>query len=956
MEHHAASTSAPIDSRSYMDYLGGRLNHNYSDAVLNTYRLYDFYSRQADFYRSREDVPEIIPSFPGLDAGLYGHWGKYGANGLADDRWNRMDIGTAVGAIINKQPKSLNLHLGNQGQMAASFNHDMLSFTSIWEGGFLEFPASRWGMQSPVESVGDVAFKTTDENHAGWSLDDTFSELPANSKYLGNYRHGKRAVLHYKVNNVKIYEIAWAMDVDGKNIMSRTIAFDDRMDKVFIKLRPVFDGEQLSVLASANELQSFTISNDSSVQIMSVKPVGLSSQNVAISTSKNKKHVFVKATNIKKGTRLVISFTSVPKGSDIKSLRNKIEQIPIQKYEGFVSNRPTEWHKTYNVNGTLGTENRPYVIDNIPIPHENEYNSMMFLTGLGFLSNGDLAVCTFMGDVWLVKDIGNDLKNITWKRFASGLTQPLGLEVINDKIYVNCRDQIAILHDLNGDEEADFYECFTNQMPVTIGAHGFHSGLQRDAEGNLYFVNNSSGFMKVSPDGAKVESLAMGIRNPNGVGVSKKTGMITASLQEGTHTPACAVIAIQKGDFYGYQTDGTQEIAPAYCYLPRGIDNSSSGQIFAEEGNWGPLDDQLIHFSFGAAAWMVILQNTVNGVGQGAVMPMPGDFASGVHRGRFSPFDKQLYVVGSDGWGSYASQVGGLDRVRYTGKKAFLPVSFHPHYNGIKITFSERLDKNAARDVTKYFLQQWNYEYSNRYGSPEYSVRQPGKIGHDRMDVKSVHLLGDQRTIFIEIPDIVPVMQMHINARLKGPKGEDFLLDIYPTLKKLDKPFKEFPEYAEIDSGKETTLALRMNFKKKPPKHGYEFTPKGRLVLVKAVAGLQFDLKEIRCKSGEQLRIALMNEDDMPHNLVLSAPGAYQMVGEACEAFASDPQAHENDYVKPGMKEVLGNTIVVMPGGVDTFVWTAPDEPGEYTYLCTFPGHWRLMKGKMIVELNEEIQ
>ena len=73
-----------------------------------------------------------------------------------------------------------------------------------------------------------------------------------------------------------------------------------------------------------------------------------------------------------------------------------------------------------------------------------------------------------------------NLKNVRWRRFASGLHQALGLVVADGQIYVLGRDQITRLHDLNGDGEADFYECFSNAMITSPAGHDFICGLVRD--------------------------------------------------------------------------------------------------------------------------------------------------------------------------------------------------------------------------------------------------------------------------------------------------------------------------------------------------------------------------------------------------------------------------------------------------------------------------------------------
>lgn len=76
------------------------------------------------------------------------------------------------------------------------------------------------------------------------------------------------------------------------------------------------------------------------------------------------------------------------------------------------------------------------------------------------------------------------------------------------------------------------------------------------------------------------------------------------------------------------------------------MDNSSGGQTWVPDDRWGPLKGKMIHLSFGAGAHRLVLRQEVNGVWQGAAVSLPGDFNSGVHRGRFNPHDGQLYVAG----------------------------------------------------------------------------------------------------------------------------------------------------------------------------------------------------------------------------------------------------------------------------------------------------------------------
>jgi len=65
----------------------------------------------------------------------------------------------------------------------------------------------------------------------------------------------------------------------------------------------------------------------------------------------------------------------------------------------------------------------------------------MFTSGHDFFANGDAAICTVHGDVWRVSGIDSSLPNLSWKRFATGLYQPLGLKIIREAGLTNIRDK-----------------------------------------------------------------------------------------------------------------------------------------------------------------------------------------------------------------------------------------------------------------------------------------------------------------------------------------------------------------------------------------------------------------------------------------------------------------------------------------------------------------------------------
>jgi azurin len=86
----------------------------------------------------------------------------------------------------------------------------------------------------------------------------------------------------------------------------------------------------------------------------------------------------------------------------------------------------------------------------------------------------------------------------------------------------------------------------------------------------------------------------------------------------------------------------------------------------------------------------------------------------------------------------------------------------------------------------------------------------------------------------------------------------------------------------------------------------------------------------------------------VPHNWVLCAPGTLQAVGELANKLVADPEAFARQYV-PQSGDIVAYTDLVEPGGRATITFKIPDAPGRYPYLCTFPGHWMVMNGVLVV-------
>lgn len=111
---------------------------------------------------------------------------------------------------------------------------------------------------------------------------------------------------------------------------------------------------------------------------------------------------------------------------------------------------------------------------------------------------------------------------------------------------------------------------------------------------------------------------------------------------------------------------------------------------------------------------------------------------------------------------------------------------------------------------------------------------------------------------------------------------------------------------------------------------------------------MQYDKKEFTVEAGQRVIIEFENNDAMQHNMLIIKPGTLQKVGTAADELARNPGQTEKLYV-PEIPEVMYASELLNPGEMATLEFVAPEDPGDYPYVCTFPGHWRGMNGIMKV-------
>ncbi len=458
------------------------------------------------------------------------------------------------------------------------------------------------------------------------------------------------------------------------------------------------------------------------------------------------------------------------------------KQFETEAVTGLVKPGKPRWGKPIETKLVKGDESGPFAVDTLTIPYENKFNALFFCTGLDFLPDGRVAMCTCHGDVWLAK-VDDKAGTVSWQRFATGLYHPLGLKVVDKKIVVLERGQLTRLHDNNDDGEADFYECISNDWHTGPGEHSYDTCLETDPDGNFYFFKTgdtdlpSGGtLLKVSKDGMKVETFATGFRHPIGLGMSP-TGVVTGADQEGNYMPATRIDQYTQGGFYGdmrahHRKTPPTTYDPPLCWLPREVDNSAGGQVWVPKGAFGPLSELPLHLSYGRCRAFVLLRQEVDkGLVQGGVAALPLTFLSGSCRGRFDA-DNNLWVCGLNGWQTAAKADGSLQRVRYTGKPLDTVVISQVTDKGVRLTFSRPLDKKTAENPANYKAAAWNYRWSADYGSKRWRPSAPNVEGQDEFAFASA-TLEDEKTVFLKAPaGMAPVMQLQVGYNLKAAKDD----------------------------------------------------------------------------------------------------------------------------------------------------------------------------------------
>lgn len=225
--------------------------------------------------------------------------------------------------------------------------------------------------------------------------------------------------------------------------------------------------------------------------------------------------------------------------------------------------------------------------------------------------------------------------------------------------------------------------------------------------------------------------------------------------------------------------------------------------------------------------------------------------------------------------------------------------------------FTQPVDAAVARQPSNHFAQCWNYRYSAAYGSPEFSPSHSGVVGHDTLAIATAYVLPDGRSVFLELPDLQPVNQLHLHLRVNEA---DPAQDLFLTVHRLDVPFAAFPGYrptAKVIAAHPILADLALATMKRCRTRGGSRC-RTRTIAMVAGKNLTFATPSFTVKAGEPLRLTFANPDVVPHNWVLIKPGTLERVGDLTNKLVADPEAVVRHYV-PASADVLANTDIVPP-------------------------------------------
>ena len=425
-------------------------------------------------------------------------------------------------------------------------------------------------------------------------------------------------------------------------------------------------------------------------------------------------------------------------------------------------------------------------------------NLALEVSGLELLDDRRLAVAIRKGEVWFLDGVYDDPpKNVTYKRFASSLHEPLGLLKDGDSFVTAPRTELTRLRDSDKDGVADEYLTVAKGWGVTGNYHEYAYGPKRDGRGNLWFTLNigmglkgdqrnrvvtdpvlgvSQGRwrgwgMMVRPNGELIPMCA-GMRSPCGLGANRAGDMFYTD-QQGNWVGTNSLHHMRSGAFFhhvealasmtqnGSPIRGVTsvpnglplpeavkqfpQLKPPAVWFPYKKVGQSATDIMLDDsgGQFGPFDGQLFVGEFTLSSISRVFLERVHGEYQGACFPFREGFASAVIR-MAQGTDGSVFVgLSNRGWSSLGTASYGLQRLVWTGKTPFEIKELKARPDGFELVFTKPVDAKSAGDPRSYSMSSYTYTYHATYGSDEILKKRPA--------IQSAQVSKDGLTVRLKI-------------------------------------------------------------------------------------------------------------------------------------------------------------------------------------------------------------
>lgn len=629
------------------------------------------------------------------------------------------------------------------------------------------------------------------------------------------------------------------------------------------------------------------------------------------------------------------------------------------------------------ISQTVNRESDYYSIESLPIPSD----IVLEVGGMSFNNNNQLAVSTRRGEVWV---IGNPYGNSPqFSRYAHGLHEPLGLAWTDGGYYLAQRGELTRLEDKNNDGRADVYQT-VYEWPLTGNYHEYSYGPVLLPDGDLLLTLNLGwagrgvawakwrGWMiKVSRDG-HMTPVATGFRSPAGFSLNAE-GDIFYAENQGDWVGSGRMTHVEAGDFVGnpeglvfaddpdspvkfskdqvpdgemtlYEAGEKYEAIKApsvwFPHTLMGISTSDIKLIKASD-NFGPFAGQLLVGDQGHSKIMRVFQEKIDGVYQGICFPFLEGFASGILRFEWGTNGTLFVGMTSRGWRATGKDPYGIQRVKWTGRTPFEMKAVRVQPDGFEVEFTQPVDKASTASPGSWELSSFTYNYHHTYGSPIVD-QQPCRV--QRVEVSEDGMKARLYISGIRLGYIHEIKAPGVRSSSGNSLVHDFgyyTLNRFPTGAKMEMDH-------EMPVSSSTGEEIYYDPAKYLPEVPGEWNGKvDQTLTIGTLPGLKYDKETLEVAAGAKVRLTFNNPDDMQHNLVIGKVGSVDKIAELSLQLGI---AGSNRGYIPDSDLILYHSSLLQPHSSESIYFVAPEQPGEYEIVCTYPGHAMVMRAKLIVK------